>query len=347
MPRLAMSEVLRAVLGVTISCFFVRFLLTKIKLSLVIGLLLNASPRWIAAGVMFLSADYLFRAIRWWLMIRRHSPEVTLGATLCALLASFAANNVLPLRAGDVMRAFWFSRRLGSSSGFLLGTLILERGLDLLTLLTMWLILITMTHFHLPHPGLIRFVACLTIMCVLGLATVLTMATTIESLLMRAVRALFGERPIIAKIMHGVRPVFAVFKSCRPRFVLELAALSGAVWVLEGSVFWMAAMALRLPTVTTGPWLAFILGNFAAMIPSAPGYVGTFHAAVITALVTVGCEPNIAASFAILVHALIWIWITLAGTVAYFLASGQTQESSGDIVVSIPTELSERGILDR
>jgi len=335
-PKLAFSNVIRVGMGLAISAFFVWVLVSKLKLSRVLVVLLSASAPWIAVAIGLLSVDYLLRAVRWWLMIRRDSPEVSFGSSLGVLLAGFAANNVLPLRAGDVMRAFWFQRRLRSSSGFLLGTLILERALDLLTLLSIWLLVITTTHFQLPHPGLVRIVSILTIFGIFALGAILTMAARIESLLVRVVYALLGDRPIVEKLVSGAQPVFTIFKKCGLRLMLSLVALSGGAWVLEGAVFWMVARALHLPMILASPWLAFVFGNFAAMIPSAPGYIGTFHAAVITALVTTGWELNAAGSFAILIHAIIWICVTAAGTVAYFVSSGKMPESSEVGMMSIP-----------
>jgi uncharacterized protein (TIRG00374 family) len=269
-------------------------------------------------------------------MIRKESPQVSFAASLCVLLAGFAANNVLPLRVGDVMRAFWFRGRLLSSSGFLLGTLILERALDLLALLSIWLIVIMTTHVPLPHHGFVRVVSLLTVLGILMLATLLTIAARIESLLIGVIHALFGDRPVVEKLVCSAQPLFAVFKKSGLRMILGLIVLSGGSWALEGAVFWMVAKALCLPMAASSPWLAFVFGNFAAMIPSAPGYIGTFHAAVITALVTDGWGQNAAGSFAILVHAVLWIWITAAGTFAYFVSLGKTPESSKVGMISVP-----------
>jgi uncharacterized protein (TIRG00374 family) len=335
-PKLGASDVLRVGLGLAISGFFVWLLVSKLNLSHVFALLSAASGPWIIAGIGLLSVDYMFRAIRWWLMIRKDSPQVSFSSVFCVLLAGFAANNVLPMRVGDVMRAFWFNRRLRSSSGFLLGTLILERALDLLTLLTIWLIVIRTTHFQLPHAGLVHAVSFLTVAGVIALTFVLTMAAKIESLLIQIAHLYLGDRPIIGKILSSIRPVFSVFKDCGPRLMLGLIALSSGSWVLEGAVFLVVAKALHLHMIAASPWLAFVLGNFAAMIPSAPGYIGTFHAAVITALVSTGCERNAAASFAILVHAIIWICVTSAGAIAYFVSSGAKREEPGVAMISMP-----------
>jgi uncharacterized protein (TIRG00374 family) len=330
------SDVLQVGFGLAISGFFVWLLISKLNLSQVFALLSAASFPWIIAAVGLLGVDYLFRAIRWWLMIRKDSTQVSLGSVLGVLLAGFAANNVLPLRAGDVMRAFWFNRRLQSSSGFLLGTLILERALDLLSLLTIWLIVITTTHFRLPPAGLVDAVSLLTVTGLIALVLVFTMAAKIESLLVRTVYRCFGDGPVVGKIILSTQPVFSVFKDCGPRLMTMLIALSGGAWALEGAVFWTVAKALHLHMLSSSPWLAFVFGNFASMIPSAPGYIGTFHAAVITALVTTGCDQNAAASFAILVHSVIWICVTSAGAVAYFISSGTKQEAPEVAMISVP-----------
>ena len=175
------------------------------------------------------------------------------------------------------MRAFWLRGRLLSSSGFPLGTLILERALDLLALLTIWLIVITTTHFQLTRPRLVCVVSILTILGILVLGAMVTMAARIESLEIRVTYALFGNRPITEKLVSTAQPPFTVFKKNSLSLMLGLITLSGGAWVLEGAVFWMVAKALLLPMGAASPWLAFVLGNFAAMIPSAPGYIGTFH----------------------------------------------------------------------
>jgi uncharacterized membrane protein YbhN (UPF0104 family) len=240
------------------------------------------------------------------------------------------ASNVLRAGFGLAISVFlvWLLiSKLNRSQGFalllafLLGTLILERALDLLSLLTIWLIAITTTHFRLLRAALVL---------------VLTMAAKIESLLVRIVYRYFGDGPIIGKIIFSIRPVFSVFKDCGPRLILPLIALSGGAWGLEGAVFWTVAKALHLHMLSLFPWLAFVFGNFAAMIPGAPGYIGTFHAAVITVLVTTGCEQNAAASFAILVHAVIWICMTSADTMAYFVSFGEKQEVPEVTMISVP-----------
>jgi uncharacterized membrane protein YbhN (UPF0104 family) len=167
------------------------------------------------------------------------------------------------------------------------------------------------------------------------LGAMLTMAARIVSLLFGGIYALFGGRPIVEKLVSAAQPVFTVFKKSGLRLMLGLIALSGGAWMLEGVVFWMVARALHLPMIAASPWLAFVFGNFAAMIPSAPGYIGTFHAAVITALVTAGWGQNDAGSFAILVHAVLWIWVTAAGTFAYFVSLGRTPEQSEEMM-SVP-----------
>ena len=73
-------------------------------------------------------------------MLRRFSPDVAYGASFSVFLASIALNNVLPLRAGDMARSFAFRDQLQVAPSQIAATLLLERLLDLMSLLTLFIV---------------------------------------------------------------------------------------------------------------------------------------------------------------------------------------------------------------
>ena len=70
--------------------------------------------------------------------VEQQQPGLTWRQCAGPLLGSFAANNILPFRAGDVLAAFAFNSRLKVSSGIVLATLFVERLLDLLMVLVLF-----------------------------------------------------------------------------------------------------------------------------------------------------------------------------------------------------------------
>ena len=81
-----------------------------------------------------------------------------------------------------------------------------------------------------------------------------------------------------------------------------LVAVTAFVWVLEGVVFWLVGRSLGLHIDLVGGTFLVVLASFFALIPAAPGYVGTFDTAVLFGLHALGRRPGNAVAFAVLVR---------------------------------------------
>ena len=113
--------------------------------------------------------------------------------------------------------------------------------------------------------------------------------------------------------------------------MLKLLGWSALAWMFEGCVFWFAALALPSVTEPQGAWLALPVATFATLIPSTPGYVGTFDYFTAWAMIQFGNAPAPAAAAAFLVHTLLWLPPTILGG-AYLLSHpvrGITATSGG------------------
>ena len=83
--------------------------------------------------------------------------------------------------------------------------------------------------------------------------------------------------------------------------------------MFEGSVFWCVAKAMPAITQPVAGWLALPVGTLATLLPSTPGYVGTFDFFVIKAAEAMGNPAAAAAGFALMVHLVLWLPATLTG----------------------------------
>ena len=95
--------------------------------------------------------------------------------------------------------------------------------------------------------------------------------------------------------------------------MLALLGLSVAAWACEGAVFAIVAAAIRAGAEPMGPWFSLAAGTLATAIPSAPGYVGTFDWFAAQGLEAYGAPPQRAVAFALTVHAVLWVPLTVAG----------------------------------
>ncbi len=100
--------------------------------------------------------------------------------------------------------------------------------------------------------------------------------------------------------------------------LLALMLLSILIWTFEGSVFWSVSWAVTHESSILAPYFSLATGTLATLLPSSPGYVGTFDYFAMQGLHAYGTDITIAAAYALIVHLILWLPTTLAGF-TYFL----------------------------
>lgn len=278
----------------------------------------GARPGMIGVAFIAFCIGYGCRVSRWRLMLHTENPRLRWRNCAGPLLASFAANNVLPFRSGDLLRAFAFNRRLGISSGTSIATLFVERLLDLLMVLLLLGCAILsfgldINRFAGTGGAILLGVALALLAVLLFPGFVAPSARCIADIIARLVPG-FGMR-LRTEIDHGLETLQQLSGQS---VMVRLIAWSFAAWMAEGAMFWIAAWAL--PTITTpeAGWLALPVGTLATLIPGAPGYVGTFEYFTIKAMAALGNSGPASAAYALLVHMLVWLPPTVAGGI-YFV----------------------------
>src|SRR5580658_1088552 len=125
--------------GLLISAFFLWYTFRGISFEQIRALRL-VHPAWILGVLGFTLASYTLRCVRWTQMVPRAALSIRAHFIVCArvLMTSLAANNILPLRIGDVMRIFTYANDLGTSPSIILSTVILEKLLDIFVLVLMF-----------------------------------------------------------------------------------------------------------------------------------------------------------------------------------------------------------------
>ena len=94
---------------------------------------------------------------------------------------------------------------------------------------------------------------------------------------------------------------------------LLLVAATVFVWLIEGTIFWLVARALGLDINPVEGCFLLVLTAFFSLIPAAPGYVGTFDAAVVFGLHALSVDGGQAVAYALLVRFVLFVPITVAG----------------------------------
>lgn len=315
---------LRPALGFAVAAVFVYLAFGRMEWSSVSEVLRSARPGPLLLGLLLLASGFFVRIVRWWWMLRALEPELELRSCARPFLTSLAVNNTMPLRAGDFVRAFGFRQALRSPPMRVVGTLVIERILDLFVLLALFFAgLLGIAAGAFP-PAFVTAGVALGATCLGGILVLAFAPTRLQALLRRVLRSgpiagkAWAERAggLIDHLFDGL----SLLKS--PRLAAQLLGLSIVAWLLEGSMFAAVAWSLRADSSPLGPWFALATGTLATLLPSSPGYVGTFDYFAILGLTAYGASRAAAAAFALLVHLILWLPVTLVGAL-YFVAPQQ------------------------
>ena len=302
---------LLAVAGLAVTAVFLALIWTRIDPARVVAALSRVSWTALAVAAALLAGAYTAKITRWHVMLTSVAPSVSWSTAAQTLLASVALNNVLPFRAGDVARVFAFRDRLAIPASALVPMLVLERILDagMLLILAGLVAIPAGSQLFPKHLGSL---SALGAVAVLGIVAVAVAAgpgaqaltpygTTALSWLPTAVRQPASQAlDVLARQLRGWQGA-------------KLALLSALAWGLEGGMLAALATGFGFSRPILAGYFSCALATLATLIPSSPGFFGTFHAAAIAAVEVFGASPDQAAAYAILAHGIMWAPLTLLG----------------------------------
>jgi uncharacterized protein (TIRG00374 family) len=266
---------------------------------------------------------YLLRAARWHVTL---SPvkEIPTRRLFPVTMIGFAANNVLPARIGEVVRAYVLGSREGISRSTALGTVLAERVFDGLTLI----VLMIVAFLVYPLPGddrRLQFVAVSAVV-IFGLAGIgIVLLVLWPGPMMRLVRLVTRVLPgrLRERALGLLETFFEGLSTVRSASMLaRIALLSLGVWLLEGGAFAAVLRAFSLG-LDSREWLAaalflLIFVNLGIMVPSAPGYIGTYQFFATLALGAFHVSASNALGLAIIAHATQYVLICSLGLISLF-----------------------------
>ncbi len=313
-------NLLKTLPGLVISAFFLWWTFRGFKLETLENIRLVA-PLWIIGLLAGTCLSYGLRSYRWWLMMR--SAGSRLSTCFRVLMTSLAANNILPLRIGDLMRIFTYAPDLNASPSIILSTVILEKLLDVFTLVVL-LVMTAHTGEGLP-PKTRVLVKMLLVISGTGLIVMIVGSRA----LVRPIKAIFAKLPPslakLHKIEHWLLLALDAIRQIGMVGMVWLFVQSLVIWLSESLLYFSAMQMIGIRTELGtrldwgAPLQAVSLANFAFLVPSAPGGIGPFEWACKGALVIHGVAPSSALLFGLLIH--FWLLVSITGVGgALFLA---------------------------
>lgn len=326
-------NLLKTLPGLLISAGFLWYTFSKISFSDLRAVRM-VSPGWVAGVLAFTLASYTLRCVRWTRMMQ--STGAKFGVCARVLMTSLAANNILPLRIGDIMRVFTYAGDLGASPSAILSTVILEKLLDIFVLVLLFTV--TMGNDASAHSKALA--KTLLAVSTVGLLVLILGARALKAPLERFF-AKHSSNAKVAKLEHFIMLAIDCLLEIGIAGSLLLLAQSAIIWACEGMIFYSVAQLIGLVTDKTGPWAAVAVANLSYLIPSSPGAIGTLDLAVTADLAMHGAAAAQAAPFALLVHAWLLISVTGAGGLIFLIHRAARPEHKPllEEIETLPAEL--------
>ena len=304
--------------GIGISFFFLVLLFRKIDFNKLLSSLHEMDYRYLWPALMFTFASYLFRAVRWRFLLAP-MKKIGLSALFSATIIGYMANNILPARLGEFIRAFVLGEREDLDKSEVFATLVIDRLFDGLTVLL--ILLITFFTVKLPpgmeqvQKGLVLggyltlgfYVAVVIFVLLLKKYTGGTLKLVAS--VMKPLPARFAEKiiPVLGSFIQGLR----LSPRLADRVLLFIS--SAIIWTFAVYALDMVLRSFGIFLPITAAMFIMVFLVFAVMVPASPGYVGTYHAACVYGLMAFNIELEKALSVALLAHGVNFFPVILLG----------------------------------
>ena len=300
--------------------------------------LTEANYVYIIPSLAFYFVAVWFRSARWKFLLRPliGAPQKSIYSVV---VVGYMANNLIPVRIGEVVRSYYLSLRESCSAPAAFGTVAVERATDVIALLFFLAAAGLMGTVGVERavgdisseiPGgaaVLATVALLPFLAVLGVVVVISTASS-ATVLRWIDRFMFmfgrGLRDRLLGIAGRLLEGLTVVSS--PLNLAKAFAWSLPVWASEAAMYYLIAIGFDLRPIFDSQveFMAAIFvftaaANLAGVLPSTAGSWGPFDFFGAAALVALGVGQEVAAAYALTVHVVLWVPPTVVGAVLLIL----------------------------
>lgn len=293
--------------GFALSIVCGYFAVRGVEWNIVWGVFSNM--QWLAfiPAIACLVLLFLLRAYRWQRFVEP-VQSLPFHPFFSATLIGFMANDLLPLRVGELVRAYALAHLTSVRISTALATALLERVWD--TIVIAVLLLVTLSGFSLP-----AWLARANLLFLGGCVVVLIGGW----LLVHRGERSFSWLPLrLATVAGHFISGFTALRSLS--LVIKVSVLSLLVWLTLVAFYWVLLRGCGFTLPLQAALMVTVLTVFAAAVPAAPAYVGTFQYATVLALAFFAVPKEEALGFSIIAWLAQVLPVTIAGLIALLRA---------------------------
>ncbi|KNY28575.1 lysylphosphatidylglycerol synthase transmembrane domain-containing protein [Pseudobacteroides cellulosolvens] len=302
---------IKNLIGIAISIVLLYLLFRNVEFKKLGDVLLGINYLVIVPAILLQISSYWVRSLRWSAMLGS-IKKVKTSSLFPIICINYMANSVLPLRGGDIVRAYLIGRNHNISKTAALSTVIVEKIYDGITLL-LFMGAISLVY---PFPKSIKSLGLIATIIFAGALLFTIFVVLFKERALKLVKFITGLLPekigtnimkITTKLIEG----FDIIKD--KKSLMPVIMYSIIIWALEGSLVLTIAVAFGVDNVFYLSVFTLVVTNFGIMIPSAPGNLGTFEGACSTALNVFKIAGNTAIGFALVYRVFLYVPVTTLG----------------------------------
>jgi len=315
---------IRVWIGIAISVACLAYVIQGVPLASVGDAIEHANLLLLAAvSVPAHCISIYIRSLRW-----RHltNPvaKIDRGPLFRSTAIGFMVNNLAPLRIGELVRSWLLSRETGASGSAILGTVVLERVLDVACVLVLAAFSLSWLGVESSATGVLREGAYL--MAPVAVAPILLLIVVRVAPARVAGLVGFSLKPFPEGVQDRGREIVTRFAEglgaiSRGSHLFWIVLHSLLIWLVFATLpilagVWSFDIELGGPARTlVTSWIMLAALGVAVAIPSAPGFVGPYQLAFQAVLSRFGVPPATALAMGLLVWLAFWIPVTLQGVI--------------------------------
>jgi glycosyltransferase 2 family protein len=308
-------------LGIVISLLFIGVLLGTVDIQKTVQAFSLMNMRYVGLIVVVYSLAYIIRALRWRILL--NTGNLTLLSLLSSLMIGFSLNCVLPARAGEIYRAYFFSKKEGLRKTKVFTSVILERIFDGITL---FLMLCAAIYIFSPGDLITKIAFSAGIMFLGSFAVLLIFARIQTDGRRRRITRLSLSKAILhlpMRAQNTANILLNKFFSSLNTFLEEIKMLNSCmslfgivfysflVWLAEGFAMYMIIHSFGIQVPMMGALLVLSVTAFSTLIPAGPGGIGPYQWGYVIAMGVFGVTKE--TGFAIsIINQMLTITLVLA-----------------------------------
>ncbi|MBC7265035.1 MAG: flippase-like domain-containing protein [Chloroflexi bacterium] len=291
----------------------------------VVAVLSKADSRFVfLALVSFLVTNWA-KAVRWQLLFYPSHSRLSTRKCVSVLYIGQLSNSLLPIRIGELVRAFLIGGKNGISKVFALATTVVEKALDSVMLLS----LIALLSLSMPMPPWLRrsslIVSGILALLLLTVIIITGQRKSIEQVL----KVWIDRRPRLAflRVLNRLAEASGQLHALRDiRVQMRLWTWSILIWTLATATNALTLEAVHIKVAPLASPLLLVALMTGAILPTSPAQLGVFHYLCILTLSIFGVERSVALGYAILLHFVVYVPIIVGGVLGLWVENYELGE---------------------